>query len=78
MLMTMKEKRIYSSVNKSGDTKRMNFPTLFTAMNLIPSGMMELCRNVYRWGMLYVGTFVDDFSNFVSVKTFLVLCEHTA
>jgi hypothetical protein len=43
MLMTMKEKRIYSSADKSGDAKRLNFPTLFTAMN---SGFPEWCTCV--------------------------------
>jgi hypothetical protein len=33
VLMTVKLKRIYSSADKSGGANRMNFPTLFTAMN---------------------------------------------
>jgi len=33
MLMNMKEKRIYSSADKSGGANLLNFPTLFTAMN---------------------------------------------
>jgi hypothetical protein len=55
MLMTTKEKRIYSSANKSGGTKRMNFPDTIHTYELSPPGMLELCGNVYKWGMLSVG-----------------------
>jgi hypothetical protein len=33
MPMTMKEKRIYTSADKSGVASWMKFPTLFTAVN---------------------------------------------